>query len=257
MSRFLDRNGVDTKQVGRSQRRIVFASDRGKGALNWYWQPVNGTTTDAQRLTQSINDQLPASWDPSGKLLAFTERNPATDYDVMILPVEGDDVSGWKAGTPRVFLNTPAAEREPMFSPDGKWLAYSSNETGRNEVYVRPFPGPGDRVMVSTTGGIIPTWSRTKHELVYAGPNGQIMVAAYTTTGVSSRLGDRRRGPGTGDIDRSNFSGDVRMFDLHPDGLRVAMAPIPAVRSGAKPDHVTFIFNFLDELNRIAPAGSR
>ena len=64
----------------------------------------------------------------------------------MILPMEGDEASGWKPGTPTVFLNSPFEEHEPMFSPDGQWLAYWSNESGRDEVYVRPFPGPGRQV---------------------------------------------------------------------------------------------------------------
>ena len=258
LSRLTAEPGIDTKPVWTvDSRRIVFASDRGNGVLNLYWQLVNGTTTDVRRLTESTHAQLPASWDPSGRLLAFSERNPVTDSDLMILPMEGDESSGWKTGTPRVFLNTPAAEREPMFSPDGKWLAYSSNESGRNEVYVRPFPGPGDRRMVSTTGGTVPTWSRRQHELVYAGPNGQVMVAMYSTAGSVFTSEKPQAWSVDRYIDRSNFSGDVRMVDLHPDGLRVAMAPVPFVRNGTKEDHVTFIFNFLDELNRVAPAGSR
>ena len=66
-----------------------------------------------------------------------------------------------------MFLNSPFAEREPVFSPDGRWLAYTSDETGRPEVYVRPFPGAGGKWQISTTGGTVPTWSPTKRELLY------------------------------------------------------------------------------------------
>ena len=69
-----------------------------------------------------------------------------------------------------------------MFSPDGRWLAYSSNESGHHEVYVRPFPGPGGKWQISTRVAGLPTWSRTKQELFY-GVNGQIMVAAFTVDG--------------------------------------------------------------------------
>ena len=79
--------------------------------------------------------------------------------------MDGDEASGWKPGTPTVFLNGPFAEREPIFSPDGRWLAYQSNESGRPEVYVRPFPGQCGKWQVSTTGGINATWSRTRREL--------------------------------------------------------------------------------------------
>ena len=96
-------------------------------------------------MTESTNQQLPASWHPSGKFLAFSETTPQTAADVMILPMEGDEASGWRPGKPTVFLNGPFSETDPQFSADGRWLAYFSNETGRNEVYVRPFPGPGGK----------------------------------------------------------------------------------------------------------------
>jgi serine/threonine-protein kinase len=110
--------------------RIVFASTRAdKLTSNLYWQRADGSG-EAQRLTSSTNRQLPASWDPSGKFLAFVEVTAATDADLMILSMEGDEASGWKPRQPTVFLDSAAVEQEPMFSPDGKWIAYASNETG-------------------------------------------------------------------------------------------------------------------------------
>jgi eukaryotic-like serine/threonine-protein kinase len=217
-----------------------------KSTPNLYWQRVDGTG-EAQRLTESRNLQQAASWHPSGKFLAFEEQNPQTNSDLMILPMEGDEASGWKPGKPTVFLNSSFAEHDPMFSPDGRWLAYSSNESGRNEVYVRPFPGPGGKWQISTGGGLYPTWSRTKRELFFVN-NGQIMVARYAMDGDSlsaekPRLWSERR---------FMASAGSRMFDLHPDGERFAIAAQGP--GGATQDHVTFIFNFFDELRRIAPA---
>ncbi len=138
-------------------RRIAFASARAdKATLNLYWRRADGTG-DEQRLTESKNQQQPGSWHPSGKFLAFEEQGPQTNLDLMILPMEGDEVSGWKPGKPTVFLNTPFTEHDPTFSPDGRWLAYSSNETGRQEICVRPFPGPGGKWQISTGGGAAPT----------------------------------------------------------------------------------------------------
>src|SRR5688572_16777343 len=101
---------------------------------NLYWQRSDGTG-NVQRLTKSPHSQWPVSWHPSGKLLAFEEHklgpNFDKDWDVMILPMEGDEGSGWKPGTPTAFLAGPSEEMQPNFSPDGKWLAYQSNETGR------------------------------------------------------------------------------------------------------------------------------
>jgi Tol biopolymer transport system component len=234
-------------------RHIVFASSRGdKSTLNLYWQRADGTG-DAQRLTDSKNPQFPASWHPSGKLLAFEENTPQTGYDLMILPMEGDETSGWKPGKPTAFLNSPVAEREPMFSPDGRWLAYASNETGRFDVYVRPFPGPGGKRQISTGGGVYPTWSRTKRELFYGTESGRIMVAAFTVEGDSFRAEKPRFWSDGRFLQR----GANRPFDLHPDGERFAIAPAAQTPGGAKQDHVTFIFNFFDELRRIAPTGRR
>jgi serine/threonine-protein kinase len=233
-------------------RRIAFASARAdQSTSDLYWQQVDGTT-EAQRLTESMNPQLPGSWHTNGKLLAFEEQISPTNYDLMILTMEGDDVLGWKPGKPTVFLNTPFIEREPMFSPDGRWLAYVSNETGRNEVFVRPFPGPGGKWQISTGGGNYPTWSHTKPELVY-GFNGQIMVAPFTVEAGSFRAEKSRLWSDRRFVTR----GLNRSFDLHPDGERFALAPLAPSQGGEKRDHVTFIFNFFEELRRLAPPTKR
>ena len=140
-----------------------------------------------------------------------------------------------------------------MFSPDGRWLAYASIESGRTEVYVRPFPGPGGKWQISTGGGNYPTWSRTKRELFYGTSNGQIMVAAFTVEGDSFRA----EKPRLWSEGRYMTRGSSRMFDLHPDGERFALAPAAQAPGGAKQDKVVFIFNFFDELRRIAPARAR
>jgi serine/threonine-protein kinase len=151
-----------------------------------------------------------------------------------------------------VFVRTPAIEREPMFSPDGRWIAYSSNESGRYEVYVRPFPGPGAKQIISEGGGSYPTWSRTNHELYYGTPTGQIMAAAYVGEGGTLRAEKPRPWAEA----RYALRGPNRMFDLHPDGRRFAVAPAEPPDS-ARRDHIGFIFNFLDELRRLAPTAVR
>lgn len=229
-------------------RRIAFNSNRDNSPHNLYWQRADGTG-DAQRLTESKHSQWPVSWHPSGKLLAFEEHKVGTSldqsWDLMILPIEGDDASGWTPGTPTAFLDSPAEEMQPNFSPDGRWLAYQSNETGRYEVYVRPFLGRGDGWRISTGGGTFPTWSRTKRELFY-GLNGQIMVAAYAVEGDAFRAEKPRPLPNA----RYAAGGPARMFDLHPDGERFAVAPAEAVPTR---DRVVVILNFFDELRRIVP----
>jgi Tol biopolymer transport system component len=224
-------------------RRIVFASGRAGGL---YWQRADGTG-DAQRLTESTASQTPGSWHPNGKVLAFTEMNQQTGNDIKILTVEGDEARGWKPGTPTVFLNGPSDEQDPQFSPDGRWIAYYSNESGQPEVYVRPYPSSVGKWQISTGGGLYPIWSRTRSELFYITPNQHIMVASYMADGGSftankaqtwwsGRILGRPRGP----------------YALHPDGNRFAVSI--AQDATSKQDHVVFVFNFFEELRRLAPA---
>ena len=136
---------------------VTFASNRGGGrVLNLYWNRADGTG-DAERLTESSNSQFPFSWSPDGKVLAFFEPSPGTNMDLWTLPMEGDGAGGLKPGKPTQFLRMSFRQWDPAFSPDGRWIAYQSDESGQFEVYVRPFPGPGGKWQISTTGGRMPT----------------------------------------------------------------------------------------------------
>ena len=209
-----------------------------------WWQRTEDTAS-AERLTVSRNVQLPGSWHQSGKFLAFEEvENRVTKSDLMILPMEGDEKSGWKPLKPTAFSSTQFDERQPSFSPDGRWLAYVSNETGRNEVYVRAFPGTG-QVADFGRRRQAPAWSRTKQELFYGvsttgGGIGQIMVVPFTVEG---DLFPPRQASA---LVRGRYlsQGPNRMFDLHRDGTGFALAAAEQVETGARRDHVTFLLNF-------------
>ena len=112
--------------------RIVFFSGRG-GPRNLFWKAAEGSGV-AERLTTSGHVQDPSSWSPDGKMLAFTDFDPDTSGDIWVLPLEGQR-------KPQTFLKTPFFEGGAIFSPDGNWLAYTSNETGQYEVYIQPVPG--------------------------------------------------------------------------------------------------------------------
>jgi serine/threonine-protein kinase len=227
-------------------RRVAFASDRDNGIGNLYWVNADGTG-DVTRLTDSPNAERAYSWHPSGKFLAFQANRPGTGWDLMILPIERDADRGWAPGTPTVFLSTTATEQAPMFSPDGRWIAYQSNEAGgRFDVYVRPFPGPGGgKWRVSTDGGTEPRWSASAHELLFLN-QGRVMVASYTVAGDSLRMDTPRAWSPT--TDRVLGSG----YDLHPDGQRLALLAAPDQGLVVR-DKVVFVFNFFDYLRKIAP----
>jgi WD40 repeat protein len=104
------------------------------------------------------------------------------------MTIEGSEKLGWKLGEPKPFLDSLFTEDAPVFSPDGRWLAYESNESGNFQVYVRPFPGPGGRWQVSTGGGgLFPKWSRNGKALFYRTQDNKIMVATHIASGDSFR----------------------------------------------------------------------
>ncbi len=233
-------------------RRITFSSERGGGPGNIYWQRADGTGA-IERLIESKNAQAPWSWNPAGKVLAFTETHPETGPDIWVLPMEGDERTGWKPGKPQVFLSTPFSEGAPAFSPDGRWVAYISNETGTPEVYVRPFAGSSGKWQISSGRAGWPRWSPNGRELFYADPTGRIMVATYTATG-SSFLADK---PRIWSEARFLFLGFRPTFDLHPDGKRFVVLMRPGAESEFGINKATLILNFSEELRRRMPADNK
>jgi len=220
-------------------RRITFRSSR-SGVENIFWQRTDGTS-EAQRLTESKVVQFPLSWHPNGRFLAYREFEKETGSDIWILPFDGDEASGWKPGQPKVFAGGRSEETAAAFSPDGRWLAYQSDESGRTEVYVSPFPGPGGRWQVTSTGGLSPRWSPKGNELFYGTPDLQIMAAPYTAQGDSFRA----------DKPRLVSAGPVSGFDVHPDGQRLAVLTPEASPSSSSIGKLVFILNFSEELRRL------
>ena len=224
-------------------RTIVFSSTPNAQQLaNLYWVSADGSGTP-HRLTESPDRQIVSSWHPSGKYLAFDQQISRQQWDLMVVPMEVSG-SGWKAGTPtRVFTHVSQGHRA-VFSPDGRWLAYMSNESGRSEVFVRPFGGSGVPRQVSTSGGRIPTWSRTRHELFYLSPDSHLMVVSYTVDGDTFRANP----PQKWSEQPINERPTMRPFDVHPDGDRFVVSGDLPGRTNV--DKVVLLSNFLDEVRR-------
>ncbi len=142
-----------------------------------------------------------------------------------------------------------------MFSPDGRWVAYISNEGGRNDIFVAPYPGPGGKYQLSTAAADDPTWSRTAPEFFFLNTADlRLMVMPYRVEGNTfvagkpvplheTRIAGRPRSPS-------------RDLDLHPDGKRFVVAGSES-EAAQRLDKVVFVFNFFDELRRIAPSKTR
>lgn len=178
---------------------------------------------------------FPLSWSPGGKLLAFTEMHSSTGADIWILPRGGD---------PYPLVQTRANEPAGAFSPDGRFFAYQSDESGRPEIYVQPFPGRGPRILVSTTGGKEPVWSRDGNELFYR--QGTAVVAVPVATEPALRVGKGEvLFDGPYQADRAGHSA----YDVSPDGKRFLM--IRNESAGEVDLHV--VLNLGEELKAKAP----
>jgi len=200
-----------------------------------------------QPLTQSKNIQIPWSFTPDGKRLAFYEQDSKTFFDLWAVPLVSES-AGLRAGKPEVFLQTPADERTPSFSPDGRWLAYVSDESGTFQVYVRAFPDKGGKWQISNNGGWLPMWSHNGHELFFEALDNHIMMAAFTVKG-DSFVVDKPRVWSEKQIGGLTLTS--RNVDLAPDGKRiVALMPVETAEAQKAQNHVIFLENFFDEVRR-------
>lgn len=218
-----------------------------------YWIRVDGVG-EAQRLTETdLNTfQSPLSFSPDGKRLAYSQDQESSGFrgEIWTALIEGDRDHP-RLGKAEAFLRTSFSERDPAFSPDGHWLAYSSNESGKDEVYVRPFPRPGGKSQISTGGGSYPLWSRDGRKLFFLTPDLLIMVTSYTAKGDSFAAGK----PQVWAHKNLTFLGGNYPYDLAPDGKRFAVVLNPGGTEVRPTDSVTVLLNFFDELRRKVPSG--
>jgi serine/threonine-protein kinase len=230
-------------------KHIVFSSSANGSGIDWIRSDGSG---EPERLLAAQNNIVPWSFSPDGRRLAYFETNPETANDISTISLDTSDPDHPKPGKPELFLGTPSNELVPMFSPDGRWIADRSNESGNSEIYVRPFPaGRGGKWQISTGGGLYPIWSNNGRELFYETADNRIMVMDYTVNGDSFVPGKPRLWS-----EKQIFYPSSSNLALAPDGKRFAVFPMP---EGAGPEkgsvHVTFVLNFFDELLRKVPTG--
>jgi serine/threonine-protein kinase len=228
-------------------KHVVYFSIGSRFRLLWVRSDGSG---EPQQLLESPNLLVPWSFSPDGRRLAYHEPNPENGFDLWTLPLDITDLDYPKAGKPEPFVRTPANQRRPRFSSDGHWIAYDSNESGADEIYVRPFPdGSRGKRQISSGGGLYAFWSKNGRELFYETADNRVMVLDYTVEGGSFVPGKRRLWS-----DKQLFYTGTMNLDLAPDGKRFAVLTLPETPSGEKSTvHVTMLFNFFDYLKRIIP----
>ncbi|MGB8960039.1 MAG: protein kinase [Candidatus Aminicenantales bacterium] len=223
-------------------KRLLFSWHKSLRS-NLYWQPSDGSSP-MERLTTSEYDQRPGSWSLDGKTVALVEKPVAGgQWDIAMMDVPSGRV------TP--FLNSQFDEQCPEFSPDGRWIAYSSDESKREEVYVRPFPGPGVKYLVSSEGGREPVWARNGKQLFYRWGDQMWVVDVRTEGGFAAskpRLLFEKPGYSSG------FP--IRAYDLSPDDQRFLMVK-EGQRKSTPVTEMTLVQNWFEELKRLAPTGKK
>ncbi|MCZ6778708.1 MAG: protein kinase, partial [Acidobacteria bacterium] len=222
-------------------QHVVFQASR-PGGVTFFSMRADGSAA-VEPLLSAENEMWPTSWSPDGRVLAYTELNPTTGADIWLLPLEGER-------KPASFLRTDFDEYDATFSPDGKWLAYTSNESGREEVYVRPFPGPGGKWQMSAAGGANPTWAPDGQELFYRARNAMMVVALETDPRFKA---EKPRVALTGLMEEIGLNQFAR-YDISPDGQRFLM--VERTRAEAKPDRIHIVLNWFEELKRLVPTGN-
>lgn len=189
-------------------KHIVYTAERG-GPPNLFRKPVDGTGQE-ERLASGSTVQIADGWSPGGKFLAFHQANDKGNADIWILPMEGDR-------KPRRFIGTKFDETFASFSPDGRWLAYTSNESGQWEVYVTAFPSGEGKWQVSTGGGMFPKWTKVGSEIIYLDQINENIVSVPIT--YSPELH-----PGKGNVLFQLSSQPEFVPDVSPDGEHIAIA---------------------------------
>jgi Tol biopolymer transport system component len=224
-------------------KRIAFGSFREGSPRNLVWQLADGSGAADRLARAKPASQAPTSWSPDGQLLAFEETNPTTRWDIWVLRI-----SDRKADP---FLNTQFNEGAPRFSPDGHWLAYVSDESGRFETYVQPYPGPGGKTSISTDGGTEPVWNRNGRELFYRSGNKMMAVDIATQPSFAASK------------PRVIFEGPYVLagttmpeYDVSPDGEHFLMLK-PAESAQGALKQINVVLNWFEELKQKVPTGSK
>jgi eukaryotic-like serine/threonine-protein kinase len=203
--------------------RIIFGSG-GKGVPGFHERSVSGAGTETV-LWESSENKNPYDWSSDDRWLLFGTQSPKTAGDLWVLPLDGE-----KQPIAIAQAQTASAETNGRFSPNVHWIAYQSNESGRVEVYIQPFPGPGGRKQISTGGGTSPQWGREGKELFYLDPDNRLMA-------VSLALNGPKVEPGTGEALFSLSPGAA--YTASPDGQQFLINEITK-----DPSPITILLNW-------------
>jgi len=241
LTRLTFAEGTDSDPVWAPDgERIAFYSNRREGDESRAGIFAKAADGSGEAVLLGAGAGFPSSWSANGNVIAFRTDSGGAAYDIGLLSLEGEPKQ-------ETLLGTGFLELHPSFSPDGRWLAYTSDESGRWEVYVRPFPGPGGKRQISTEGGTEPIWARDGTEVFYR--NGDKMMAVPVSTNAVFTLGKPVE-LFEGHYAVDPFGNDIHDYDVGPD-RRFVM--IKESEQASAPAQINVVLNWFDELKRLVP----
>jgi serine/threonine-protein kinase len=242
-------------------KRILFSSIGGSRPAGIYWQSADGTG-ETERIVERTQASAPYSFAPDTSQFVLRETNVQTSDDIVAVTMPQRGGSQPRPASVTPLIHSSFAENNAEISPDGKWIAYQSNESGRNEVYVRPFPYvEGGKTLVSNKGGTRPVWARDGRELFYlmgASPDRVSLVRVPLQPGRTFSAGTPAVLFEGAYFASLSPAARGRTYDVMPDGRRFVMVKdVTASPAGAPEPAEPFvaILNWFDELRRVAPPG--
>jgi serine/threonine protein kinase len=225
--------------------RIAFGSLR-RGSWGIYLKNSSGVGAE-ELLYESKSQILPMDWSPDGRTLLMWQNDSTTSSDIWLLPLQGDR-------KPVPYLRTPASEQHPQFSPDGRWVTYSSNESGRSEVYVQSFPSAGTKYQLSTAGAAYPRWRHDGKEILFMGVPlpGKISSVTVQPAGEGLKFSSPQLLFDSRYVNWSHQEtggGIYHTFAISADGARLVV-PVARSSTGDAPSPLTVVLNWMSALRR-------
>jgi Tol biopolymer transport system component len=202
-------------------RSLVFRSAERAGATGLFLKSADDSVKEAELLLETPNLANPHGWTADGGLI-YHQITADRGRDLMVLPAGGDE--------PRAFLSTTFDEQAAAVSPDGRWIAYRSNQSGTPEIYVRPYPGPDPEYLISNQGGESPAWSRDGREIYYIDADDRLVAVQVETDERLRVLGRERLFDASGYLRNASRT----PYDVHPDGRFLMVQVTQAENAGAQ-----------------------
>jgi len=225
-------------------QRIIFTSTRA-GYPELFTRAADGTGRDERVFARAKEflDVLASGWSADGRQLLFSEVSPSGQSAISQMAIE-------RPSEGAVLLNKEFSASVPAVSPDGHWMAYMSNVSGRAEIYVERYPQLGSRQLISTDGGQRPLWSRDGRELFFHSLDGRQMLAVPMQPGSTLKAG---RPHVLFEAALSVQGVGVRPYDVAPDGRFFIIRSVQMEGAGGTPSNIIVVLNWLEELKRLAP----